>query len=64
MLALFVAQYAPGGGGGSGISYGPVFWIVAALILIAVVAVAVWGFRRRRTGRSHPRSTGGLDEAA
>ena len=45
-----------GGGGssssGGGISYGPVFWVVVAIVAVAVLVTVGWVLRRRKARRS------------
>lgn len=58
-MITLLAQYGnPGqGGGGGGISYGPVFWLIAAAVLVVLVVLGAWVFRARRNrspGRSVP----------
>jgi hypothetical protein len=49
MLGL---SYGGGGGSGGGISYGPVFWIVAAIVVLVVIGLGVWLVRRSRARRT------------
>ncbi|MGH2554155.1 MAG: hypothetical protein ACRDHO_00360 [Actinomycetota bacterium] len=51
MLAL--AQYGDPGGGG-GISYGPVFWLVVAAIGVVVLGLGAWMMRRRSRSTRPP----------
>jgi hypothetical protein len=49
-----LAAYGNSGGstGDGGISYGPVFWVIVAVVAVVVLALAVWGTRRAKAKRS------------
>jgi len=54
-----VAGYGGGSSGGSGssgggVSYGPGFWAIASVVVLAIVILAVWLVRRYRGRRSTP----------
>ncbi|HEY3209544.1 MAG TPA: hypothetical protein VGL18_07065 [Actinomycetota bacterium] len=66
-----LAQYGnPDSGGGAGISYGPVFWLVVAAVVVVLVVLGAWvvrSWRKRSAGRSMPSevpSAGRRDRAA
>ncbi len=46
-----LAAYGPGGSSG-GLSYGPVFWIVAAVIVVVMIVAVTWFVRRAKAKRS------------
>lgn len=54
MLAQYVAQYGDPGGGG-GISYGPVFWLVVAAIVVVALGLGAWMMRRRSRSTKSPK---------
>ncbi len=56
MLAAYGNPGGPTGGGG--ISYGPAFWVIVAVIAVVVLALVVLGMKRSRAKRS--RSPSGL----
>ena len=49
-MLTMLAQYGGGGSGGSGggVSYGPVFWIVVAIVAVVLVGLVAWLMSRRR----------------
>ena len=62
-LATVLAQGYGGGGssgggtgggsyGGGGISYGPGFWAIAAVVVVAILVLGFWLDRRYRSRRS------------
>ena len=57
VLAVGMSAYGGGsntGSSGGGISYGPGFWAIAALVVLAIVVAVVWLIRRYRGRRSAP----------
>ena len=56
-----LAQY---GGGGGGVSYGPMFWIVFAIVVAVVISLIAWFvLRRRRTRSASATSPAGSEDA-
>lgn len=47
-----LAQYGGGSSGGGGLSYGPVFWIVVAVVAVAIIGLVTWAIRRMRAKRT------------
>jgi uncharacterized membrane protein len=58
LMLTLLAQYGdPGSGGGGGISYGPVFWLIVVGVVVLLVGLVMWLVRSRRNrsaGRSVP----------
>jgi len=66
-MLTMLAQYGnPGSGGGGGVSYGPVFWLVVAAVLVVLVVLGTWAIRSRRKrslGRSTPSEAPSADRS-